>query len=589
VTTGSTSWLDDPPDDRPDDEVRDRSRRRRDRRILIGVTLVVLALVGGVYFAGHVLASDRLPRATTVAGIEVGGLTPRDAQSELRRRLAEVQDDPVVVEAADQEFRLSPQEAGLEVDVAASIQQVPVGQSWSPADIWESFVGGEDYPAVVLTIDDLLVRSLEEVAAEVDEPPVEGAVEFRRSGAEPVYPETGRRLDVDAAVEAVTAAYPTSEVVPLRLRADRSEVSAGAVSDAMREFANPAMSAPVVYRFGREEVTLTPARFAPALSMEAVDGELQPQVDRKRLLAAFGPAARTVAEEPQDATVRIVDGEPEVVPAKNGATIDRDRIVDSFLDLVVADGSDRELEMDPELVRPEVTTREARSWGIEEEVSEFTTYYPHADYRNTNIGRAAELIDGTVLAPGETFSMNETVGERTEANGFTEGFIISDGVFREELGGGVSQVATTTYNAAYFAGLEDVEHKAHSFYIDRYPVGREATLVWPVVDLKFKNDTDHGVLIQTQHSPSGPGGTGSVTVRMWSTKVWDVESVTGGRYNLTSPDTRYSDDEDCYPNEGYGGFTIDVTRVFREAGSSEVARRETVTTVYTPSDTVICQ
>jgi hypothetical protein len=76
---------------------------------------------------------------------------------------------------------------------------------------------------------------------------------------------------------------------------------------------------------------------------------------------------------------------------------------------------------------------------------------------------------------------------------------------------------------------------------------------------------------------------------MWSTKVWDVESVTGGRYNLTSPDTRYSDDEDCYPNEGYGGFTIDVTRVFREAGSSEVARRETVTTVYTPSDTVICQ
>jgi vancomycin resistance protein YoaR len=589
VTSGSTSWLDDPPDDRPDGEVRERSRRRRDRRILIGVTLVVLALVGGVYLAGHVLASDRLPRATTVAGVDVGGMTPRAAQSELRRQLAEVEDDPVVVEAADQEFRLSPQDAGVEVDVAASIDQVPVGESWSPADIWESFVGGEDYPAVVLTIDDLLVRSLEEVAEEVDEPPVEGSVQFRRSGAEPVYPENGRRLDVEAAAEAVTAAYPTSEVVPLRVRPARPEVSAEAVSDAMREFANPAMSGPVVYRFGREEVRLTPNRFAPALAMEAVDGELEPRVKRKRLLAAFAPAARTVGQQPRDATVRIVDGEPQVLPAQKGATIDRDRIVDSFLDLVVADGSDREIEMDPQLVRPDVTTKEARSWGIKEKVSEFTTYYPHADYRNTNIGRAAELINGTVLAPGETFSMNETVGERTEANGFTEGFIISDGVFKEELGGGVSQVATTTYNAAYFAGLEDVEHKAHSFYIDRYPVGREATLVYPVVDLKFRNDTDHGVLIQTQHSPSGPGGTGSVTVRMWSTKVWDIESVTGNRYNLTSPDTRTSDDEDCYPNEGYGGFTIDVTRLFREAGSSEIARRETVTTVYTPSDTVICQ
>jgi vancomycin resistance protein YoaR len=405
-----------------------------------------------------------------------------------------------------------------------------------------------------------------------------------------VYPEAGSRLDIEAAVDAVTAAYPSGEeVVPLRVRTARAEVSARTVSEAMSEFANPAMSAPVVYRFGSEEVTLTPARFAPALSMEAVDGELEPRVDRKRLLAAFAPAARTVAEEPQDATVRIVDGEPEVVPAKMGATIDRDRIVDSFPDLLAGSGADRRLDMDPRLVRPEVTTKEARSWGIEEEVSEFTTYYPHADYRNTNIGRAAELINGTVLAPGETFSMNETVGERTAANGFTEGFVISDGVFKEELGGGVSQVATTTYNAAYFAGLEDVEHKAHSFYIDRYPVGREATLVFPVVDLKFRNDTDHGVLVQTQHSPSASGGTGSVTVRMWSTKVWDIESITGERYNYTSPATRYSDDEDCYPNDGYGGFTIDVTRVFREAGSSEVVRRETVTTVYTPSDTVICE
>ena len=600
MTPGPTSWLDDRPDDaeRPDDRdaeddardtEREQRRRRRDRRILLALTLGVLALVAGVYVAGHVLASDRLPRATTVAGVDVGGLRPGAAQTELRRQLADPTRRPVVVEAGDREFTLTPDEVGLEIDAAASIEQVPVGQTWHPADIWESFVGGEDYDPVVLTIDDLLVDSLEDVAERVDVAPVEGDVRFRDGDARPVYPENGRRLDVEAAAEVVVAAYPTREVIQLPVRNARPELSDRQVSEAMRDFANPATSASVVYSLGSEDVRLRPAQFAGALSMEVDDGELVPQVDDERLLELFGPATRSVARKPVDATVAIVDGRPEVVPSRRGATIDRDRIVEVFLELVTGTGEDRRVRIDPQPVAPGIRTAEARRWGIREKVSEFPTSYPHEDYRNTNIGRAAELIDGTVLAPGDTFSLNKVVGERTRANGFTEGFIISDGVFKSELGGGVSQVATTTYNAAFFAGLEDVEHKPHSFYIDRYPMGREATVAFPVVDLKFKNDTDYGVLVQAVHSPSSPGGTGGLTVRMWSTKVWDIESVTSEQYDFTSPDTRFSSGEDCVPNEGYGGFTVDVTRIFREPGERKVVEREKDTTVYTPSDSVICE
>lgn len=125
-----------------------------------------------------------------------------------------------------------------------------------------------------------------------------------------------------------------------------------------------------------------------------------------------------------------------------------------------------------------MTTKAVQQLGVKQVVGEFTTTYPHADYRNTNIGRAAELIDGTLIKPGGTFSLNGLVGERTAANGFTEGFVIKGGRLREELGGGVSQVATTTYNAGFFAGMDDVEHRPHGFYIDRYPVGREATVYW---------------------------------------------------------------------------------------------------------------
>jgi vancomycin resistance protein YoaR len=406
-----------------------------------------------------------------------------------------------------------------------------------------------------------------------------------------VYPRDGVRLDVDRAGEAVVAAYPvagTGTVVTLPTRAQPPTVSRAEVSRAMTEFADPAMSAPVVFVIGGEEVVLRPEDYARTLSLRPQGARLVPRVDGAALLEVLRPAMRTVASAPQDATVRIVDGRPRVVPAKTGVRFDPDRVTGQFLDLVVAEGDQRRARLGTVTARPDVTTAEARALGIRRVVSEFTTYYPHADYRNVNIGRAAELIDGTVLEPGETFSLNGTVGERTAANGFTEGFVISNGIFKEGLGGGVSQVATTTFNAMFFAGLEDVEHKPHSFYISRYPEGREATVAWPTVDLEFRNDTRYGVLVEAWRTSSTPSSQGSVTVRMWSTKVWDIESATSARYAFTSPATRRIPGEDCVPNEGYGGFDVDVYRLFSRPGSSTVESRERFHTSYIPSDTVIC-
>ena len=178
-----------------------------------------------------------------------------------------------------------------------------------------------------------------------------------------------------------------------------------------------------------------------------------------------------------------------MVPAKPGVTYDPADVSSAFLELVTKPEGEREMPVEATVDEPEFTTADAKALGITEQVSTFTTYYPYAEYRNINIGRAAELVDGTVLKPGETFSLNDIVGERTRENGFTEGFIISNGLFEEDLGGGVSQMATTTFNAMFFAGLKDIEHKPHSVYIDRYPVGREATVAWGSVDLRFKNDT----------------------------------------------------------------------------------------------------
>ena len=562
----------------------------RDNRLLRWLVVGVAVVIGGLYLAGYAFASERLPQSTTVAGVDVGGMRPDRAEKVLRNELDDRLGVPVDVVVEDQELALDPETAGLDVDVPASIAQVPVGRSWSLADMWETLVGGEDYDAVVVSVDELLTERLEELAKSVEQPTVEGTVEFTRSGAEPTYPEPGTMLDVDAAAEAVRAAYP-SDGTPVELSVETvdPEVSSAEVSRAMKEFANPAMSAPVTYTTGGEPVVLRPQDYAAALTVEAVDGRLEPRVDARRLMKAFRPAMRTLSDRPRDAEVRIVAGRPRVIPAKKGVVIDQDRISESFLELVADEKGDREVDLPTTLESPDFTTADARALGVREKVSEFTTYYPHADYRNTNIGRAAELVDGTLLLPGETFSLNDTVGERTAENGFTEGTIISNGIFKEDFGGGVSQVATTTFNAAFFAGLEDVEHKPHSFYIDRYPVGREATVAWPTVDLRFTNDTDHGVLIQTLHTPSSYANQGALTVRMWSTTVWDITALTSDRYAYTPAQTRTMTGDECIPNEGYSGFQVDVTRVFRKAGESRVERTERMHTTYTPSDSVVCR
>jgi vancomycin resistance protein YoaR len=239
------------------------------------------------------------------------------------------------------------------------------------------------------------------------------------------------------------------------------------------------------------------------------------------------------------------------------------------------------------VVRPDYTTADARNAGVRRVVSEFTTFYPHADYRNTNIGRGAELVNNTFLQPGETFSLNDTVGERTIERGFTTGFIIEGGRFQEGVGGGVSQLATTLFNAGHFAGYDDVEHRPHSFFIDRYPVGREATVAWGSLDLRFRNNTPYGAVVETFINPSAPGGSGSVTARIWSTPYWEVDSVTGSPFNFTNPSSQVITGPGCVPSPGAQGFDIVVTRTLSRDG--ERVRTEDLFTRYDPVPNVTCQ
>jgi vancomycin resistance protein YoaR len=291
--------------------------------------------------------------------------------------------------------------------------------------------------------------------------------------------------------------------------------------------------------------------------------------------------------EPKDATVRLVDGRPQVVAAVNGISIAADDLKKAVEPALTAKGDERTVSVKLTGAKAKFSTEDARKLGIKEVTGEFTTYYPYAAYRNTNIGRAAQLINNTLLKPGETFSLNGIIGERTAANGFVEGYIIQGGKFKRELGGGVSQSATTTFNAMFFAGLKDIEHRPHTLYIDRYPAGREATVAWPTLDLKFQNDTKYGVLVQAFRVKGAPGRRGSITVRMWSTKTYDkVVATKAVRSNFTTGRDIEDDSPDCEPQSPVQGFDVRFDRLFYRNGS--VVKRENFYWRYAPTDRVRC-
>ncbi|MFC7564485.1 VanW family protein [Actinomadura namibiensis] len=213
-------------------------------------------------------------------------------------------------------------------------------------------------------------------------------------------------------------------------------------------------------------------------------------------------------------------------------------------------------------------------------MSTFTTRFPCCAPRVRNIQTISRILDGRIVRPGETFSLNGTVGRRDRARGFVEAPMILNGRFVNDVGGGVSQFTTTMFNAVFFGGLEDVQHTPHSFHISRYPAGRESTVSYPQPDFRWRNDSPYGVLIDTSFT-----GT-SVTVTFWSTRRYEIRSQSSARYAVRGFESRTESGPGCIPMPGAEGFKIDVWRIFKRDG--KVVRRQKFHTTYLPEPRVTC-
>lgn len=555
-----------------------------------GITAgVVVVIAFALYLIGYLVTGDRVARDVTVAGVQIGGMSREDAIAELESELGPKAEDKIDLLVNGEKDAVDPATAGLSVDYEATVESAGIGKSFDPRRMWQVFTGGRPVEPVISTDRAALDKATAELAEEYDRKPRNAKV--RLDGTEIVSKKgrTGLKVDQAGAAQALPTGLLSDEPVTIPVQKQKPEITTDAASKLVEGWLEPALSGSITVQPEEGDAfEITPAMIASAIKIERAGGELKGSLQHKALHKAAQPAIDELdIAEPEDATVKIVDGKPKVVPGKPGKTIsaaDLGKAVDKVL---IEEGSERTTKVALTESEPELSTAKAEKLGIKEVTGEFTTYFPYAEYRNTNIGRAAELINGTLLEPGDTFSLNRVVGERTEENGFVAGSIISGGKFKEELGGGVSQSATTTYNAMFFAGLEDIEHQPHTLYIDRYPAGREATVAWPTLDLKFRNNTDYGVLVQTVFKKATPDSRGSLTVKMWSTKTYDkIESTEPEKSNFTSGRDIKDDSPDCVPTSPVQGFDVHYSRLFYTDG--QVAKKEDFSWTYHPTDNRTC-
>ncbi|HEY0616155.1 MAG TPA: VanW family protein [Kribbella sp.] len=539
------------------------------------------------YGAAFALTGDKVPGDTTVLGIPLGGLSESDAKAKLQAGIKDRLSLPIKLKAGDSTFQVKPADAGLSLDVDATIAAAGAGRSLNPARMWQVMTGGDAVAPVITRDEEKLKAAVDQLAKQVNRPATEGTITFEKAKAIQHAPAEGLQLDNGKAAGTVVSGYPSDgNPRDLAVAVTKPQAGTDAIDKAMTEYAEPAMSGPIRLTVGEKGVDLQPAELAPALKLVAKDGTFTPSLDAAKLEPLFKTRFKTLESLPKDARVDIVAGKPTVIPAVDGMVVARDKVVPAILSLLPKPADQRKASVGLAKSKAKVTTEAAQALGIKEVMGQFTTHFPHATYRNVNIGTAARRINGTLLKPDETFSLNKIVGERTRENGFTDGNIISGGKFVLDLGGGVSQSATTTFNAAFFAGLKDVEHKAHSVYISRYPVGREATVAWPSVDLKFLNDSGHGILVQTIFTASTPGKQGSLTVKIWGTKVWDITAGASAKSNPRSPGLVYNTAADCRPQAPTGGFDITIFRYFAKNGQR--VKTESFTTKYNAADDIRC-
>ena len=475
------------------------------------------AVVLGLVFAG---SPTTLAQGVTIAGVDVGGMQAKQARALLQRRSDRLADKPVVFLAGGTRYAIRPNELGVQPDWKAAVDAAQrQGDGFGPFRGFKrldvQFFGADVTPPTSV-LNGALNYQLGLIAKDVNRPPRNAAI-VRHGLQISIRPaRVGRVLDRSAAartiVKELAALERSAASVELPFSVQQPRIRATALAAAARQ-ARLALSAPVRLQLGKTRWLLSRAKLAPLLALPT---------GGRTTLAVAGPAAddwlvrlgRRVEKPAADARFSVDGPHVQVVPARPGIQLDGVGAARALLHAVLKRRPQLRVAQLPVQEAPaKLSTQAARAMHISGIVSTYTTVFGGVPNRIHNVELVSHLVDNALIPPHKEFSFNGTTGDRNAAKGFLEAPVIINGELSSGLGGGVCQVSTTVFNAAFEAGLKITERTNHALYISHYPQGRDATVNYPDVDLEFVNDTGSWMLLRTFVSSS------SLTVKLFGTPV----------------------------------------------------------------------
>lgn len=515
--------------------------------------------------------SGQVTRNVDLGGTAVGGLSEDDVLAVVEEQEATLAATEVVIVTPSSELRTTAGEAGVGIDRKATVDAVlDVGRHGSlltrPFSWLSSFFSSTDVQPALTVADDVAETSLVSITSERLSEPTEPELVFA-DGAFAVQPGVaGSAIDASSVLDQLAEVVDAGtrpivlEAEPVSIAPDTPDSAIAVVADEINSATARGIEVTVDGR--TETIGTADLRSWVATEFDDEGGFVGWTVDPDAA-QAFVEAVFSDAGEPGElGDVVVIDG----VPRAAGGGTPGTRCCAADAGTTVADAvTGGRGSVTLELTEDESVNQELlEDMGVIELIGEFTTEHPAGQSRVDNIHRIADIVRGAIIAPdGGRWTINEFVGRRTIEKGFVSAGVIENGVFVEDVGGGISQFATTIFNAAFFGGLDFGEYQAHSIYISRYPYGREATVSFPAPDLELINNTPHHVMIWTSYTDT------TITVQLYSTRYADVVE-TGQSSTAQGQCTRvYTYRERTYPD-----------------GSVD---EDSVTALYQPGEGLNCQ
>ena len=554
---------------------------KKDWKYRIGefIGQLILTAVALILLGCYIWSITVVPPNTKLFGYEIGSKLSPTVYEQINIAVKDKVNDPINFQTPQGTFTVTPEQIGLELDLPATIN----GISKNIFIFLKSAIFSTEVKPTINLDENTFKIALAKVITDNTKTPINATLATQGGKVVTTEAVSGTQIDWEKTKKSLRESWlyegRKAEVVIVYIP---PAVSNEDVNKVRSNLADLAVASPITLKIGERSIEISPEVIGTALNFVPNKEKLESKFDETVIVNEISRLIPNIQTTASDAKFDFPGDKVVIIPAQEGIKFKPGQL-DAALSPAFRQKDNRVVNLDSAVVKPLITTESLDALGIKEQLSTFRQDFDYLPYREINVGQAARYMDGKILKPGEIFSMNETIKERTTKNGYVKGIYIGEGGrFDFGLGGGVSIITSATWTAAFYAGLERIEQRAHSVHIARYAPGLEATVSWPKLDLKFKNNTQNNILIKAIPARDG------ITISMYGTKEYDrITAKFGEPYNLNNNiDVVNSYDPNCLPQDPAPGFKIVVTRQFWKNNS--IVQSENLTTSYRPSDNIIC-